>query len=56
MPLKAKLDGCELVSVLCTDEQWGEAQNASKGDTHRLRTVCCDTPSRQSHGALRDLS
>jgi hypothetical protein len=52
MPLKAKLDGCALVSVLCTEEQWKEAQNASKGDAHRLRMMCCQAPAYATHSPL----
>ncbi|WP_323011062.1 hypothetical protein [Paracoccus sp. (in: a-proteobacteria)] len=52
MPLKAKLDGRNIVSVLCSDEDWSEAQIASKGSEHRLRMSCCDAPAYASHSPL----
>lgn len=52
MPLKANLDGHTIVSVLCSDEAWSEAQIASKGAEHRLRMSCCDAPAYASHSPL----
>jgi hypothetical protein len=52
MPLKGKLDGRDIVSVLCSDEDWSEAQVASKGAEHRLRISCCDAPAYASHSPL----
>ncbi|GAA3846554.1 hypothetical protein AFIC_000492 [[Pseudomonas] carboxydohydrogena] len=52
MPLKAKLDGREIVSVLCSDRDWSEAQHASKGTENRLRMSCCDAPAYASHSPL----
>lgn len=52
MPLKAKLDGREIVSILCSDGDWSEAQRASKGTENRLRMSCCDAPAYASHSPL----
>lgn len=52
MPLKAKLDGRAIISVLCSDEEWSEAQVASKGSENRLRMSCCGVPAYASHSPL----
>jgi hypothetical protein len=39
MPLKATLDGRPIISVLTSDEEWREAQKASKGGAKRLRMM-----------------
>ena len=52
MPLKAKLDGREIVSVHCSDAAWEAAQEASKGDGGRLRMPCCDAPAYATHSPL----
>ena len=52
MTLKAKLDAKTIVSVLCSNEEWAEAIGASKGNEHRLRTLCCDQPAYASHSPL----
>ena len=52
MPLKAKLDGREIVSVLCAEADWEAAQEASKGNGGRLRMPCCDAPAYATHSSL----
>lgn len=52
MSLKAKLDDRVIISVLCSDEDWFEAQRASKGDGHHLRMSCCGAPAYASHSPL----
>jgi hypothetical protein len=52
MPLKAKIDGKDIISVLCSDEDWEEAQLASKGNIDRLRMNCCPAPAYASHSPL----
>jgi hypothetical protein len=52
MALKAKLDGREIVSVLCSDVDWEKAQSASRGDTNRLRMACCSWPAYATHSPL----
>ncbi|MFG1352691.1 hypothetical protein [Xanthobacter autotrophicus] len=52
MPLKAKLDDREVISVLCSEEDWAHAQRASKGSGGRLRMSCCDAPAYASHSRL----
>lgn len=52
MPLKAKIDGRDIVSVLCSDDDWAEAQRASKGNIQRLQMTCCGAPAYASHSPL----
>jgi hypothetical protein len=52
MPLKAKLDGRKIVSVLCSETDWKAAQDASKGDGRRLCMQCCDAPAYATHSSL----
>jgi hypothetical protein len=52
MPLKAKLDGRNIVSVLCSEEDWIAAQAASRGNGDRLRMACCDAPAMAKHSPL----
>jgi hypothetical protein len=52
MPLKVKIDGKEIISVLCSEEDWEEAQLASKGNIYRLRMICCTAPAYASHSPL----
>jgi hypothetical protein len=52
MPLKAKLDGRDIVSVLCSEEDWIAAQAASRGNDDRLRMACCDAPAMAKHSPL----
>lgn len=52
MPLKAKIDGRDIVSVFCSDDDWSEAQRASKGGARRLQMTCCGAPAYASHSPL----
>ena len=52
MSLKARLDDRDIISVLCSDEDWSEAQRASKGNGHRVRMSCCGAPAYASHSPL----
>lgn len=49
MPLKAKLDGRDIVSILCSEEDWIAAQTASRGNDDRLRMACCDATAIAKH-------
>ena len=53
MSLKAKLDGRDIVSVICYDADWALAQRASKGTEQRLKTVCCGQPACAKHSPLK---
>src|SRR5215218_4682392 len=52
MPLKATLNGREVISVLCSDEDWAAVRAASRNGSYGLRTACCFAPAYASHSPL----